>query len=247
MRSVHMQFPTGEGKLFTLDKSSFDELKYFKYGIYHVKIYNVDKRLLTYNTEHWYTHICLNRAIELKYKLELCEHENNALSYEGQLTNGFKLFGGYIDYLFKFKKEGHSEVKEYLNRLWGGLCKINIMTTDSIKHSVIQNNVDLITIGLADIDSDVLIMDTVIKDKFYLNSFARIKPFITAKARYMISKLIEKNIDNLVYCHTDSMVLKNKIHKSVKLGNDLGDLKSEGFCSNCIIDKCNGAIGKFIL
>jgi hypothetical protein len=77
--------------------------------------------------------------------------------------------------------------------------------------------------------------------KFNYNhgGFARMKPFILAKGRYMISKVIEKNLDkNIVHCHTDGLVMERKISMEgtkAKLGAELGDLKYCGYDENCII------------
>ena len=88
--------------------------------------------------------------------------------------------------------------------------------------------------NLDDMFSDVAKMDVYKKDKLFESDWARIKPFLVSKGRYMISKVIEKNLDNCVQCHTDGIILKSLIEPTQKLGNDIGDLKFE--CEGqCII------------
>lgn len=241
MQNRYMNFPTGRGKLKTLTKIEFGEMKFFKYGIYHVQVDNIDYSLFSHNRDNWYTHFELNRAIELKYKLTLLEHENNVLIYD-ELTNGTKLFKEYIDYLFKFKRAKHNEIKKYMNRLWGALVKLNSLNINSKKHKV-KDNVQVLELMPMNGENEVIAK--VATEKYYENSFARIKPFITARARCMISKLMEKNKDDIIYVHTDGFILTQPIDASVKLGNDLGDLEYEGICDNCEVKNSNCAIGEF--
>ena len=81
--------------------------------------------------------------------------------------------------------------------------------------------------NLDDMFSDVAKMDVSKKDKLFECDYARIKPFLVSKGRYTISKVIERNLDNCVQCHTDGIILTEPIEPTQKLGNDIGDLKFE--------------------
>jgi len=70
-------------------------------------------------------------------------------------------------------------------------------------------------------------VETVKMDKYYQLPYARIKPFLFSYGRHIIAKIICKNLDNVLRCHTDGILLKEPI-KDVQLGTDLGDLKFEG-------------------
>jgi hypothetical protein len=131
-----MQFPIKQGELKTLTAIEFNEMKYFKYGIYQTKIYDFNSKLLRPSHDNWNTHIDLNRAKELNCKIELIEVENNFLSYEGKLINGHKLFAKFVDYLYKFKQDGHGCVKKYLNVLAGKLSQKNTIKLYSSKDTI---------------------------------------------------------------------------------------------------------------
>ena len=44
-------------------------------------------------------------------------------------------------------------------------------------------------------DNGELIIEVYNKAYYYENTFARIKPFLQAKGRYMMSKILEKNLE----------------------------------------------------
>lgn len=243
LRSEHMNFPMYEGIIVTLKADEVVNIKFYKYGIYRCKVIDADFRLFRTNERNVYTHIDLNRALELKYKIQLIEDGNpNALLYEGKLVNASKIFREYIDDLFQYKKEGYSCVKKYINVMPGALCKQDIMKINSQQADKknemmeIHDDKEILTIMPLgkDINSTSQVFETVRKSKRYETNFARLKPFLVAKGRYMISKIIEKNLENVVYCHTDGIVLKKRV-KDVKLGSDIGELKFEEKSKKCEI------------
>jgi hypothetical protein len=240
LRSDHMSWPIGEGELKTLKKSDVDTMNYFKYGVYHCIVKNADYRLFKTEKSNWYTHIDLNRAMELKYVIVLIEDgEPNALLYS-KFINGAKLFRPYMDYLFAFKKDGHKCVKKYINNLAGSLCETNVM---ELHTETVNANKEIISQRPMGNDLNAMfagkfVVEVVTKEKHYVNDFARIKPFLVAKARGVISKIIEKNLDNVVHCHTDGIILTKPIHKDQKLGTDIGDLVFEGE-GLCFVKNCN--------
>ena len=73
------------------------------------------------------------------------------------------------------------------------------------------------------------------KEKRYETNWARMEPFIVASGRLNISNMILPNIENVVRCHTDGIILKKPI-ANVKLGSDIGDLKFEGLGTCHIIN-----------
>lgn len=97
LSSDHMQFPVDQPELVTITQTEYKTMKYFKYGLYHVRILgDVDYRLLKTNSKNWYTHTDLNRALELKYTLEMIEDgKPNGLIYK-KFINGTKLLNRFI-------------------------------------------------------------------------------------------------------------------------------------------------------
>ena len=59
----------------------------------------------------------------------------------------------------------------------------------------------------------------------YEYDYARIGPFVTAQARYLVSKQMEANIDNIHRCHTDGFVADKKL--PITLSTALGGIKVE--------------------
>jgi len=225
MLSSQHKYPIGKGSLKTFTGDEFDKLEFFSFGIYHVKIYDIDFRTFKENKKNWYTHTDLNYAkTKLKLKISLIEDEEpNALLYDNKkLMTGNKLFGPFINYLFEFKKAGHKEIKKYISSLWGTLSQFDIMT---LKTDVIREGKVILTITPD--NNGKLTFGTVLKDKFYELDFARIKPFLLSYGRTKTSNIILTNINNVVRVHTDGYIVKEPI-TNVKLGDDIGDLKYEG-------------------
>lgn len=240
MRNDHMQFPISAGKLITLTKEEFDEMKYFKYGIYHVQISSrIDPFIFRFNEENYYTHIDLNFAKTLGYKLNLIiDNKPNFLSYEGKLINGAKLFRPFVDYLYNFKNKGFKTVKKYLNCLWGMLCKVNVIAINTAKDNSIHEDKDLIEICPVDNNKETFKIDLCNKDYYYENDFGRIAPFMLAKGRYNTAQYILKNIKDVVYVNTDGFILKNE-PKDITFGGNIGDIKLEEFSEEIEVKNSN--------
>ena len=236
MASTQHKFPIKKGELKTFTSEEFNKLEFYSFGIYHVKVHNPDFRVFRENSENWYTHTDLNFVkLKLKLKITLIEDgEPNALLYDStKLITASKLFGPFINYLFKFKQDGHKEVKKYLNCLWGALCKINTMKVISDK---IHETQQILT--LTPTDNGKLVFEFVKKEKYYESDFARIKPFMLSYGRTKIANIILPNIDKVVRVHTDGIISKSRL-KDIELGTNLGDLKFEGKGNVKIINSNN--------
>lgn len=242
MISKALKIPFGKPTFETITNEEFTKLKFFKYGIYHVEVIDPDFRVFRNNDSNWYTHTDLNYAMNvLKYKLELIQDgESNAMIYNTNLKSIRCIFKPFIDFLFEHKKNGVKEVKKYINALWGALCQKNEITVkadeifdDKVLHMIKPNFKEL----KEDNDMSHHIAIVYTKEKRYETNFARIEPFIVASGRLKISNIILPNIDNIVRCHTDGIILKKPI-QHVELGDDIGELKFEGegqchiLCSN---------------
>ena len=112
--------------------------------------------------------------------------------------------------------------------MWGALCekrikKIHnnnnetyIIPDDCILHEIKPLNDNMTTFKVSKMQSQ------------YKSGFARMAPFLLAKGRTKISKIIEPYKNICVRCHTDSMNLI-ELPTDIKLGDQLGDLVYEGF------------------
>lgn len=247
MRNQSMQFPMRKGKFKTITNLNY-QCSFYSFGLYNAKVHNTDPRLFVQNKGNWYTHIDLNRAKELNYKIELIEVENNFLSYEGCLINGAKLFRKFVDYLFAFKQKGIKEAKDILNALWGALTEANHISLKTEPHKVteIYDDREIFSICPSGNDMKSYRLKLIAKGNQYETNYARIKPFLTAKGRCIISKIVEKNLNSCVRIHTDGIILSEPI-KNIKLGNNIGDLKFEGMAFDCKVKNCNLYHGNFYL
>jgi hypothetical protein len=234
MISKNAKFPIGRGELQTFTKEEFDKLLFYKYGIYHVKVINADHRLFKTNKNNWYTHTDLNYAKNhLHCILELIEDEKpNGLIYNN-LKVAKTMFEPFINYLFEFKKNGVKEIKKYMNALAGVLCQKNEL---EINNNIIHDNK---TVCMAlpkcnDLKKPTDCTFTVYnKKKQYETNFARMHVFLVSAGRLMISNMIKQNLNSVVRCYVDGIIL-NKPIENVKLGNEIGNLKFEG-SGNCEI------------
>ena len=242
MDSSQHKFPIGKGEQKTFTKKEFKNLEFLSFGLYHVKVHCDDRRVFRENYDNWYTHTELNYAkSKLNYKIELItDDEPNALLWDkSKLITGKALFGKFVTYLFRLKYKGHTEVKCFLNALWGTLCQ-----TDMMKIIPTEIRCDQQILSITPCDNGKYIYETARLDKFYENNFARIKPFILSYGRVKIQNVILQNIDKVVRCHTDGIICSSPI-TNIKLGSDLGMLKYEGK-GNCEIINNNNFIFIFI-
>jgi hypothetical protein len=229
MASVNMLFPYKEGE--------FKRLKEFperlEYGIYRCMIDNTQPKLFRSNFNHHYTHLDINRARELKFRIKLLiDNEPNALVYtRDKLLTGSQLFGRYVNLLFglKQKYKGNELVKLILNVLWGALSERNLLTQEIHEYKEgdkvfeLHENSTHHSMKTIDSDKNIYAIEYFHNDKMFKSDFARIKPFLIAKARTIISQVMEPHLDKIVRVHTDGFLATEKL--DVKTGEKLGDLK----------------------
>jgi hypothetical protein len=76
----------------------------------------------------------------------------------------------------------------------------------------VNNNENLIInenrkiISLTPIDDNTTQIELLCSNSIYEIDYIRITSFILAKERYDLSKIIEKNIDTIVYIHTNGII-----------------------------------------
>lgn len=257
--SPYLLIPVQKGKLLKIDKKEFNEMKYFKFGIYRVIISYPDnnkkwKKLFKLNDNNYYTHYDLTYAKKLNLNIELIEDEkNNLLMYtRNQCKTASECFKTYVDTIYKIRKSNpdiKNRCKTLLNCLWGALCqkqkfKISIRF-DAQETTEIFESREVISHTMF---SDRFEVVTVRKEKPYLTNWARMKPFLLSKARIKISEYIEPYQENVYRCHTDSIISNIKLHNNPELKNNLeisdklGKMKFEGYCQDAEIINVNQVI-----
>lgn len=259
LASQKFLIPIKAGVFKKMTKEEFDNLTYFEYGIYRAKVYNSDYRLFRNKNNNYYTHFDLTRAKELNYEIELIvDGHNNLLSYadKNSKINGNIIFEEFVKELYKLKAEFHdirNIFKKPLNIIWGALCeRIQFKKMHSVDEvcDVDGEVISLTPIGSYD-DPQHYISRTHKVGEVFNTPFARLGPFLLARARAMISRIIEPHINTIVRVHTDGFIstkeltfsrTNKKTIDSVKIGTHLGDLKYEGYCNSLHIMNVNRII-----
>lgn len=251
LANQNFAFPVKRGEFKKITQEEFDNKKYLEFGIYHVKILDADYRLLPTSKE-MYIHFDLARAKELGYKIKVIEDgQPNVLSYAGPTTRiSGTAFKDYVDELYTLKKELGKEYpifKKQINVLWGMLCKKNKRKTFINNNQVcdVQSNEKLLEIN--SIGDKYTIVKTAKLENQFESGFARLGPFLLSRCRCMLSRIIEPHLNNVVRMHTDGFISSKQLTfkkegrkiDSVKIGNDLGDLKLEEYCPQIFIHNAN--------
>lgn len=226
---------------------------YYTIGIWRALVEYPDDnkkwpKLFKINETNKYTHYELNYAQEIGLIVELIEDDDpNHLYYprDGCYT-GSQCFKEYTTLLYKIKKENpelSKRCKSLLNLLWGGLCQPN-----SFKLRVDSNfevKEDSIVKCFRPIDDEFYEATLIKKNKPYSTNWARMKPFLMAKGRITLARLMYPHIDNIYRAHTDSFLIGcdvDNIPKEYKISKELGELKIEESWKLCRIDGLNKII-----
>lgn len=230
----------GEFKLLTSDEI---EKPYILFGIYRCEIEESEdpkiNKLFRFNPLNKYPHISIKHAHELGLKVNYIQDgKPNCLIYSGdKLKTNKQLFEDFVNYLYPLKEQGKPLIKKILNCLWGGLSesfKYDIKCdTNSNEIMEIYDTRELMSIIPDEKDSSILYIRLTKTNNCFKSNFARIKPFITAEARFRMGKMLKPFKDEIVKIHTDGFISKTKL--DIKLGDKIGDLEYKGFCDNVVI------------
>jgi hypothetical protein len=182
-------------------------------------------------------------ARKLKLNIELIKDgQVNFLHYNRDTClTANQLFGDYVSMLFDMKKENIPHSKSILNTLWGALCKSKVyyhqVKIDSDEVLEIKPNHTIKTMYPAGEDGLEDVVELYENSMMFNTHYARIKPFILSFGRYNLLKIILPHIDKVIRVHTDSMITTEAI--SIEIGEELGELKWEGYNPNYKLNKCN--------
>jgi hypothetical protein len=240
--------PVKAGEFCKLDPVEFDKLPYYKYGIYRAKVHPSEdshiNKMFRFCNDNYYTHISLSQAKMLKLKIELLDIDNNSLLYSrDKCLISYDIFHDYMNFLFKLKERDISKTpKKLLNILWGLLSTAQTEKIVNNKDDIELNNCEmtLMTITESRYNNKDHIMEIIRNDIWFKSNFARLKPFLLAKGREIMSKIVLGNENKVVRLHTDGLLCTEKLFKHItKSEGKLGDFIFEGYCSNVkIINNC---------
>ena len=224
------RIPIKQGKF---SKITFDGIikSNVSYGIYRCTINgDINKFLFRLNPKNYYTSIDINRAVSLGYEVKyIIDGNDNALRYgKDDFISAKDLFGKYIEYFYKLKQRNIKGSKILLTCPWGWLTRKEEMTLSNDGNYNINGNLIISSIQPINtqIDTDKVKIITNKAHKVYEHSFARFEPFLLSRSRELIGKIYENQIDDVIRCHTDGFIMKNKLN-DVILGDELGALKIE--------------------
>ena len=152
------------------------------------------------------------------------------------------MFSEFVNILFKLKESKITRAKKILNILWGALSEHNSKKMHIIKNSdkIIDLKSDCKIIKVRPYNDQETIIETVKNNHQFKTGFARLKPFLIARGRAMISKIMLPYKDIVMRCHTDGFITSEPI--DYKCGSSLGDLVDEGFKTKIQISSCKKAI-----
>lgn len=241
--------PVKKGECITLTNKEFQNKKVLSYGIYRAKIENENKKLFKTNVNNYYTHIDINQARVLGLKITMLEDNSpNAVIYSrDKLENANRIFKKFVTFLFDLKKKKVSGSKQILNILWGALSEIN---NSNYRYNTETN--DTVTIpenneitSIKPVDEKIILINCIKQTKCYKSNWGRIAPFVIAKGREMINNIMKNHIEHIKRVHTDGIISDVKL--KIETGNELGELKYEGYCKNVKIVNNIKIIGDFVI
>jgi hypothetical protein len=224
LTDVKFSFPYKSGEFKTIE--ILPEI--LNYGIYRVIISPSDdnhiNKLFRFNSENYYTHYDIALAKDLNLKIELVQDdEANVLLYPNRL-NAHQYFGEFVNEMYSLKYQ-NPLAKEILNSLWGRLCQ-KVIRKSILKpqNEININETEYDILNLENLPNENYKISYVKKDKVFKYNHARLGTFLTAYVRKQMAKEMFLNRENIVKCHTDSIVSTIPM-KELILSNDIGDWK----------------------
>ena len=244
MKSVNFRVPIKKGTFRKLTKTEFENMlnTFFQYGIYRVQIdvssYHKYPKLFRVNKNNYYTSIDLNVAKGMGLRMEIIEDgEDNFLHYGADSSmTGSQLFKNYVDYLSNLRKTtGDKIYKLFLNQLWGGLCQFNKVPKPILYDvtkpfdygETFSNNENVMIIKQGFTTWPKWKIEYMYKSRLYRYSWARLKPFMLAKGRETIGRIMKPHLQHIHRIHTDGFVSSKEL--DIETGTDIGKLRYEGY------------------
>lgn len=238
------RFPKNEGKETKLKKlPKKDKLKF---GYYNVKITcdNDDfRKIFMFKKDNYYTNISLYQAMKHKKKFDvtielLQEDEFNCYLYDDDdIVDGKSIFHEWFNILNKIGQEypKNKLIKYLISFAWGHLTRKNLvyMTQDEMDDD--NNDTRYRIVHYSNEKANNPYYTLLNLDNPYKYNM-RIKPFLTAYARNIISETALLSLDNVVRIQTDGVVF----NKQMDIDDDqlIPEAKTTGFLEWVHVNKC---------
>jgi hypothetical protein len=177
------------------------------------------RRLFVHNEKNYYVYTDIKLALKLGFKVELIQDgQPNFLHYlPADRETGDKLFKGYVETLFPYKKI-NPLVKPLLNILWGSLCEKTKHYSDTTDGDISDDD-DIVDVS--EKGKELFL----IKKKVYKHNTARIGIFLTSYGRCKMADFMKDFIDDVSRVHTDGVYLTG--NKEFVYSDEIGGLKLE--------------------
>ena len=246
-----MLIPVKEGEFKKVTQDELDNCEYFLNGIYKCIIEpSMNKsinHLFRFNKNSYYTNYDMRQARHLGLKMRIIDdNQANLLYYNSsKCIKANDLFNDYINLLYPMKQQKITGAKMLINLIWGALStklikKKYFQLTDDI---IIHDNNNIESIRMLD-DGKTYQIKTSDNDKIFKYDYGRIAPFLVSCGREKIAKIIQPNIDKIVFTHTDGFFSSERL--DVVTSDEIGGLKYCGYCPNGFVNSCNDRTKEFI-
>lgn len=250
----HFMIPIKQGSIQTIQ--SLPDI--LKYGIYRCKISNIDSKLFKQNNNGYYTHIDIYHARKNNATIDLIlDNEPNCLIYSrDKLVTSNQIFKEFVDFLFPLKQKKIKGAKPILNIIWGSLSEKNkkTKTVGRGEEPILKRGIDQsssLKMLKENPDSLFPIYDfkpnqeiykampecqgdsiTFLQpDQMYKYNYARLKPFLLAKARTDIVNVFKPYLEHIIRVSTDGFMSRVPIEYK-NIGNEMGQLRYDGLLKN---------------
>eukprot|EP00466_Bigelowiella_natans_P021635 jgi/Bigna1/146710/aug1.119_g21418 len=234
--SNYFTIPLGTPMTRTITQEQVDKYYKFNYGLYNIEISKDDNVFFKYNKHNIYTHLELKQAKELGLKLNLLD--TNYLYYKEKLKS-IKLFGKFFHRLLPHSKS-QDLVKLIMNKLWGTFqtkLRRKVNTKQVIEIDDRESN-ETPTYKIGPDGYTILSLTKFEEEKKYFKYYAcRIAPFLTSYVRTYMVGLINEYKDDVVYSHTDSLVIARSKAIHFEISSELGKWKEEELPKHFKVEK----------
>ena len=240
MLSRYITIPLKEGKLIDITTEKLNEMRCVKYGVYHVYIECNDPVMFSTIKTNMYSHFEVNYAKKLGLKINVL---GKCIVWDKEdMDTLYNVFNKYVKYIYPFKTK-HKGIKNIMNALWGFL--VQKKGGDNVKYIMNYEDIDHTKYKIKKVtplDDTFTKCEVMVSTKinFYKTHYARINPFLLGYARVNMHKTFAKvGYDNVLYSHTDSVILKVNVSSKFKISFKIGEWKYEGYNKKCKIHNKN--------
>ena len=231
MNSYNFMIPMKAGEELNITSEEFNNMEFFKFGIYRVHIEKSndilkDKFFLFNNTNYYWHHdLKVAKELNLKINLVLDEEPNFYYYSKEKLVRADLMFKEFVESLMELKKK-YKPFKNILNSLWGMLCKKDYFKKNlrnDTEYNINEEDAELTKI--IKVDENVTTFEYEKTRKFSSN-FGRVS-IITSYGRYRLFNMIKNYSNNIIRINTDSVIFDEDIKIDFIVNDEIGNFKIE--------------------